>query len=268
MHVLNSLYGQPAFVEQFNNKARATVISTLDSEQLKGFKAAAAAATTPKTPGGGEKVKDAKDAKARAEKEAKLLVIHRAHEEALVNQELFQSSCNEAPIDSPAMKALAVKATKSTTWKKSTSMKDYKRVTIRLAASNYHPLSLLFKFFLETYGILAWWLHEFRTKYYLHHWDLQADKTLRGSSDVEPSTIVAAGSISPLDSPLSNISGSMARSQIDHLVREVLGCIFKKEPFSANLVDNPADQKPAAKSKSRAASNPSIRAPRLYKSLF
>ncbi len=179
-------------------------------------------------------------------------MINKAHEEALVNQELFQSCCNEARIDPPAMKTLAVKATKSTTWKKSTSTKDYKRMTIT-AASNYHPLSLLFKFSLETYGILAWWLHEFRTKYYLHHWELQADKTLRGS-EVEPSTIVAAGSLSPLDSPLSNISGSMAHSQIDHLVREVLGRIFKYEPFSANL----ADQKPAAKSNRRAASNSSI----------
>ncbi len=68
MHMPNSLYGQPAFVEQFNKEAQAIVISSLDADHLSGLKAAAAA-TIPKTHGGGGNVKDAnKDAKACEEK--------------------------------------------------------------------------------------------------------------------------------------------------------------------------------------------------------
>ncbi len=117
MHLLNSHYGQPAFVEQFNKEAQAIVISSLDADHLSGVKAAATA-TIPKTLGGGGNVKDAKVAEACAEKEAQL-VIHKAEEESLVNEELFQSRCKEATIEPPAMKALAVKATKSTIWKNS-----------------------------------------------------------------------------------------------------------------------------------------------------
>jgi hypothetical protein len=157
----------------------------------------------------------------------------KAEEESLVNEELFQSSRSGVTIEPPRMKALAAKATQSSIWTNSTSSKDYKRMSI-MSATNLLSLVALFKFFQDTYGIFAWWLHEFRTKYYLHQWNLLADKNLHGP-DVEPSSLVEAG-VSPLDSPMSTTSGSMAHSQIDFLVRDFLEGIFESEPFSANVV--------------------------------